>query len=50
MLANGVSVKVVSERLGDTTTTITTELYVHVLPGMQASAAAGLRALVGGQS
>ncbi len=50
MLANGVSVKVVSERLGHTTTTITTELYVHVLPGMQASAAAGLRALIGGQS
>jgi integrase len=50
MLANGVSVKVVTERLGHTTTTITTELYVHVLPGMQAAAASGLRALVGGQS
>jgi integrase len=50
MLANGVSVKVVSERLGHTTTTITTELYVHVLPGMQAAAAAGLRALVGSGS
>jgi integrase len=40
MLINaGVPVKVVSERLGHSTTTITQNLYTHVLPHMQDQAA-----------
>ena len=46
MLANGMSVKVVFERLGHMTTTITSELYVHLLPRMHAPSAAELRASV----
>jgi integrase len=48
LLANGVPVKVVSERLGHATVTITMEIYQHVLPGMQAEAAARFAELVGG--
>jgi integrase len=48
LLANGVPVKVVSERLGHATVTITMEIYQHVLPGMQAEAAAKFAELVGG--
>jgi integrase len=33
-------VKVVSERLGHATVTITMEIYQHVMPGRQAKAAA----------
>jgi site-specific recombinase XerD len=34
LIAAGVPVKVVSERLGHATVAITMQLYVHVLPGM----------------
>ena len=49
LLAAGVPVKVVSERLGHATVTITLETYQHVMPGMQAEAAARFAALVGGE-
>ncbi len=39
LIAAGVPVKVVSERLGHATPTFTIETYQHVLPGMQADAA-----------
>ena len=39
-LAAGVPVKVMSERLGHASTQITMDLYSHVIPGMQADAAA----------
>jgi integrase len=42
LLAAGVNVKVVSERLGHTSTTITLEVYSHLMPGQQAGAAAAL--------
>jgi integrase len=40
LLANGVHPKVASERLGHSKVGITLDLYSHVLPGMQADAAA----------
>ena len=40
MLAAGVHPKVASERLGHSKVGITLDLYSHVLPGMQAEAAA----------
>jgi integrase len=49
LLAAGVPVKVVSERLGHATVTIMMEIYARVMPGMQAQAAATFAALVGGQ-
>ena len=39
LIAAGVPVKVVSERLGHATPTFTIETYQHVLPGMQVDAA-----------
>ena len=39
LIAAGVPVKVVSERLGHATPTFTIETYQHVLPDMQADAA-----------
>ncbi len=39
LIAAGIPVKVVSERLGHATPTFTIETYQHVLPGMQAEAA-----------
>jgi integrase len=48
MLAAGVPVKVVSERLGHSGPMITMTIYQHVMPGMQAEAAATFAALVGG--
>jgi integrase len=42
MLANGVPVKVVSERVGHASAIMTMDRYAHVLPGMQESAAAKL--------
>jgi len=42
-----VPVKVVSERLGHATPAFTIDTYQHVLPGMQAEAAAGFEALIG---
>lgn len=40
MLKQGIHVKIVSERLGHAGTAITNDLYTHVLPGLQKSAAA----------
>ncbi len=44
-LANGIPVKVVSERLGHANISITLQIYGHVLPGMQADAAAKMDAV-----
>jgi hypothetical protein len=46
MLASGVHPKIVSERLGHATIAITLDTYSHVLPGLQAAAAAQLDALL----
>jgi integrase len=46
LIAAGVPVKVVSERLGHATPTFTIETYQHVLPGMQADAARVFEQLV----
>lgn len=50
LLAAGVPVKVVSERLGHSPVTITMEIYQHVLPGMQAEAARRFAEIVGGDA
>jgi integrase len=50
LLASGVPVKVVSERLGHASPIITLGVYAHVMPGMQAEAAAKFGALVYGGS
>jgi integrase len=42
MLAAGVHPKIVSERLGHSSTSITLDLYSHVIPGLQEEAAAKL--------
>lgn len=47
MLAQGAPVKVVQERLGHSTSKITLDTYAHVIPGMDASAAAALGASLG---
>jgi integrase len=47
LIAAGVPVKVVSERLGHATPTFTIETYQHVLPGMQADAARVFEELIG---
>jgi integrase len=44
LLRQGVNVKVVSERLGHSTISITLDTYSHVLPGMQEDAARGFDA------
>lgn len=46
MIAAGVPVKVVSERLGHASPTFTIETYQHVLPGMQTDAARTIEELV----
>ena len=46
LLAAGVNVKVVSERLGHASVAFTLDVYAHVLPGQQAEAAAAAAALV----
>ena len=46
MLAAGVNVKVVSERLGHASTSFTLDVYAHVLPGQQADAVAAVSARV----
>jgi hypothetical protein len=46
LLRQGVHPKIVSERLGHASIAITLDIYSHVLPGLQAAAAAGLDALV----
>ena len=48
MLQNGVRPKIVSERLGHSTVGITLDTYSHVLPTLQAQAAAGLDRLLAG--
>ena len=46
LLAAGVNVKVVSERLGHASVAFTLDVYSHVMPGQQADAAAAVAALV----
>jgi integrase len=48
LIAAGVPVKVVSERLGHANTAFTTSVYQHVMPGMQSAAAETAGALVFG--
>ncbi len=48
LLAAGVNVKVVSERLGHASVSFTLDTYAHVMPGQQADAAASVAALVDG--
>jgi integrase len=50
LLGAGIPVKVVSERLGHANATITLGVYTHVMPGMQAEAAARFAALLSGSS
>ncbi|GAB7190966.1 hypothetical protein NUM3379_16730 [Kineococcus sp. NUM-3379] len=45
-LAAGVDIKVVSDRLGHSTTTITADLYTHVVPAVARSAADAIAAAV----
>jgi len=47
MLGKGEPVKVVSERLGHASVTVTLSVYAHVLPGDQRAAAARFAALIG---
>lgn len=49
LLGAGTPVKVVSERLGHASATITLGVYAHVMPGMQREAATTFAALVAGQ-
>jgi integrase len=46
LLAAGVNMKLVSERLGHATPAFTLDVYGHVMPGQQADAAAAVAALV----
>lgn len=46
MLLQGVNVKVVSEMLGHSSVSLTLDVYSHVLPGLQAEAAARMEALL----
>ena len=46
MLQAGIHPKIVSERLGHASVAITLDTYSHVLPGLQASAAAAIDALL----
>ena len=47
-IKEGVPVKVVSERLGHASVAFTMQVYQHVLPGMQADAAATFGEIVFG--
>lgn len=47
LLRHGVPVKVVSERLGHATTSITMDIYAHTLPGMQQAAVEKIDAMLG---
>jgi integrase len=49
LIAAGVPVKVVSERLGHANSTFTIETYQHVLPGMQTDAARTIERMVAAQ-
>jgi integrase len=46
LLAAGVNVKVVSDRMGHASVAFTLDVYSHVMPGQQADAAAAVAALV----
>jgi integrase len=46
LLAKGVPVKVVSERLGHASPTVTLTVYAHVMPGNQRDAADQFASLV----
>ncbi len=48
LLRDGVHVKVVSERLGHSTVSITLDVYAHTIPNMQADAAARIDAAFAG--
>jgi integrase len=48
LLRDGVHVKVVSERLGHSTISITLDVYAHTIPNMQADAAARIDASLAG--
>ena len=48
LLQQGVNAKVVSERLGHSSVAFTMTVYQHVMPGMQAQAAATFGAAVFG--
>ncbi|MHB9025676.1 MAG: tyrosine-type recombinase/integrase [Armatimonadota bacterium] len=50
LIAAGVPVKVVSERLGHADVNITQNVYAHVLPHMQQQAVDALKALKNGDS
>jgi integrase len=50
LIAAGVPVNVVSARLGHAKTSITSDIYAHVLPGMQQQAAAILGTLLAAKS
>lgn len=50
LLKAGVNVKIVSERLGHANVAFTMAIYQHVLPGMQAAAAATFSDLLGGDT
>ena len=49
LLKAGVHAKIVSERLGHSTIALTLDVYSHVLPGMQAKAAAHLETMLYGR-
>ena len=49
LLASGVHLKIVSERLGHSTITTTADIYSHVLPGMQEIAANAIDDQLGGR-
>ena len=49
LLAKGVPVKVVSERLGHASATITLQVYAHVMPGNQRDAAELFASLIKGE-
>ncbi|HEY3376328.1 MAG TPA: site-specific integrase [Armatimonadota bacterium] len=48
LLAAGIPVKVISERLGHASVTLTQDIYAHVLPTMQREAAEKMEAIWGG--
>jgi integrase len=48
MIRDRENIKVVSERLGHASVTVTLSVYAHVLPGDQRQAAARFAALVAG--
>jgi integrase len=46
LLKAGVPIKVISERLGHESPAFTLKQYAHVIPGMQAEAAAQVAAMI----